>query len=247
MNAGDRRLEPNRKILIVEDDPLLNQLLLQTLARKGFATISAASGETGLALVKCERPCCIISDYSMPGMSGAQFIDRVRAADRNVPVLLITGNLSEENIIDLMRFDCFAAIYKPFTSNELLAGIEHVFSLRCSAYPPRIAYRVEVVTPVKLDKIGSASTLNLSTHGAFVVTDQVIQAGMTLELRFETMKPFTVQGDVVWLRASRNALPAGLGLRFKDIDEEARHALKNLLFREIKKTNRGWLNFSSKA
>lgn len=99
-NAGNEKTI----ILIVEDDPGLSELIGITLRGHGWETITAFSGEEALAMSREQRPRLILLDYSLPDMSGADFID---AAERKAfplpPFIVATGRGDERIAVDMMK------------------------------------------------------------------------------------------------------------------------------------------------
>jgi DNA-binding response OmpR family regulator len=80
------------KILVIDDDPDLVPLLQMMLRDNHFTLIAAYDGEEGLAKAQSERPDGILLDLMMPGMSGFEVLDRLRAADEtaDTPVIVLT-------------------------------------------------------------------------------------------------------------------------------------------------------------
>jgi signal transduction histidine kinase len=99
-NAGNEKTT----ILIVEDDPGLSELISITLRGHGWETIAAFSGEEALTMSREQRPRLILLDYSLPDMSGADFID---AAERKAfplpPFIVATGRGDERIAVEMMK------------------------------------------------------------------------------------------------------------------------------------------------
>ena len=80
-----------QRILVIDDDPAVTSLLKRGLSYEGFAVETAGSGAEGLAIAR-ERPSdLVILDVMMPGLSGFEVLQRLRAADEQLPVLLLTA------------------------------------------------------------------------------------------------------------------------------------------------------------
>ncbi|KAB0677003.1 response regulator [Aureimonas leprariae] len=84
--------EPGKVVLVVDDDPVQRELMTRFLAREGFAAITAADGETGLALAKEMRPRAILLDVMMPGMDGWTVLGRLKSDPdlAAIPVIMVT-------------------------------------------------------------------------------------------------------------------------------------------------------------
>ncbi|MEN9760575.1 MAG: phosphate regulon transcriptional regulatory protein PhoB [Pseudomonadota bacterium] len=113
------------RILIVEDEPAIRELLRINLHHAGF-TVDATDGVDGaLAAINVNRPDLILLDWMMPGRSGLELIRHLRAvaATRALPIILITARAQEGD--KLQGFDSGADDYitKPFSPREVLARI----------------------------------------------------------------------------------------------------------------------------
>lgn len=113
-------------ILIVDDDPDVRELLELYLNQEGYRTATAPDGATALALATrgTIRPDLILADYNLPnGMDGLQVSARLRnALHREVPVIILTGDISSGTLSDIARYDC-VQLSKPVKLTELAQAI----------------------------------------------------------------------------------------------------------------------------
>jgi len=79
------------KIMVIDDDMGMRELLYNSLTKKGYEVISAIGGEQALQLMTKSKPDLIILDYAMPGMDGLAFLKRLRSFDTELPVIMLTG------------------------------------------------------------------------------------------------------------------------------------------------------------
>jgi len=88
----------NKKIVLLEDDPLLIKMYKDKFATEGFELLAADDGETGLALIKKELPLVIVMDIMMPKKSGLEVLKSLNESEttKNIPAIVLT-NLSQEN------------------------------------------------------------------------------------------------------------------------------------------------------
>ncbi len=108
-------------ILVIEDDAGLREALADYLRFEGFRVDQASDGGEGLDRLAASRPDVILVDLFMPGMGGAQFLERLRAdaATRPIPAVLMTGTRPDgaaARAADLV-------LQKPFELDELLAAV----------------------------------------------------------------------------------------------------------------------------
>jgi DNA-binding response OmpR family regulator len=107
------------KILVVDDDPKICELLEKFLVKKGFQPITALNAEDGLEKVRKEKPKLVLLDIKLPGMDGLVALKKIREADENIGVIMITG--VEDQTIAQQAIDSGAYDYivKPFDLDYL--------------------------------------------------------------------------------------------------------------------------------
>ena len=120
------------KVLIVEDDDDLRDLVRTVVEREGMTTIEAADGREGLRQFYEHRPSLVILDIGLPGLDGWQVLERLRDVS-DVPVLLLTAHGQESDKVRGLRGGADDYLTKPFTNAELVARVEAL--LRRSAGP----------------------------------------------------------------------------------------------------------------
>jgi CheY-like chemotaxis protein len=105
------------RVLVVDDTPLVRELLRDFLATVGHEVATAASGADALEVVPVFQPGVILTDMAMPGMSGAELLDALRRAGVTVPVILISGTpiTMPEGFFELLR--------KPFDLQKLAEAV----------------------------------------------------------------------------------------------------------------------------
>jgi response regulator RpfG family c-di-GMP phosphodiesterase len=121
---GDRR---NVKILLVDDEPALRELLRATFEGADVTVDEAASGLEAEARIRRRRPDVIVLDLRMPGMGGVELCERLKAEPRtaSIPIVLLTGADGEE-ARRAQKAGAAALVRKPFSPLELLAVVEQV-------------------------------------------------------------------------------------------------------------------------
>lgn len=80
------------KILLVDDNTIVRDMLVDLVASLGYHADAAAGGEQALALFDCTRYGMVLTDLLMPGMSGWEVLAALRQRDRHVPVVIVTGS-----------------------------------------------------------------------------------------------------------------------------------------------------------
>jgi two-component system, NtrC family, response regulator AtoC len=107
------------KILVIDDEKVIRDVLEAFLAKKGYEVVSASSAEEGIEKLKTEKPKVILLDIRMPGMSGVDAIKRIREIDKDVGILMATAVLDEEIARQTIKLGASDYIIKPFDLNYL--------------------------------------------------------------------------------------------------------------------------------
>ena len=106
-------------ILIVEDEPKMRRLLELNLGEEGWTTFCAGDAETGLKILDREPIDLVLSDIKLPGLSGLEFLQSIRRANAEVPVILMTAYGSVEKAVEAMKSGANHYVTKPFSLEEI--------------------------------------------------------------------------------------------------------------------------------
>jgi two-component system OmpR family response regulator len=121
------------KILIVDDEPHIRDVLRFALSREGFAVVEAEDGAQGLALALAEAPDLIVLDIMMPELDGTEMCRRLRR-DSRVPIIFLSSRDDEIDRILGLELGGDDYVAKPFSPRELVARVKAV--LRRGVAPP---------------------------------------------------------------------------------------------------------------
>jgi CheY-like chemotaxis protein len=111
------------RILVVDDEPMVVESVARMLESQGHQVSSATDGTTALRRF-CEQSFdLVLSDIVMPGMGGAVFVERLRAIDPDVRVLIMTGHIAHEQVEQLLRDGALGVVRKPFVIDELISAV----------------------------------------------------------------------------------------------------------------------------
>jgi len=119
-------------ILIVEDEPAIQELLSATLSRAGHQVIRADDGESAQRLLREALPDLVLLDWMLPGMSGVDMARRLRAEERTrtIPIIMLTARGEEQDKVAGLEVGADDYVTKPFSPRELVARIKAVLRRR---------------------------------------------------------------------------------------------------------------------
>ena len=121
--------ESNKKIVYIEDEQEMIDLVSLILSRKGYDVIGANGGREGLEIVKSELPDLILLDLMMPDLDGWDVYQQLKAEEdtSNIPVIVITAKAqSIDKVLGLHIAKVDDYISKPFSPQDLMKSIERV-------------------------------------------------------------------------------------------------------------------------
>ncbi len=113
------------RVLVVEDDPDIAELVARYLGKAGFTTERAASGNEALDAIAVKAPDLIVLDLMLPHVDGLEVCRRVRASERTagIPIIILTARAEESERIVGLELGGDDYIAKPFSPNELVARV----------------------------------------------------------------------------------------------------------------------------
>jgi len=111
------------KVLVVDDDRDLRELIGFALTQSGFLVVKAADGPSAVRMFDAEGPDLVVLDINMPGASGFQVCEAIRARSA-VPIMMLTVRSEEEDLIKALDLGADDYLTKPFSPKTLLARIK---------------------------------------------------------------------------------------------------------------------------
>ena len=138
-------------ILVVEDEPAIQELIAVNLSFAGHKVLRAFDAEQAQTLIRAELPDLILLDWMLPGTSGLALARKLRDSERTraVPVIMLTAKGSEQDKVDGLEAGADDYITKPFSPKELMARIKAVLRRRA----PQLTDDIIDVSGLKLDPV----------------------------------------------------------------------------------------------
>lgn len=108
------------RIMIIDDDVYIGNMLREALSSEGYETVQAYSGTEALLLLEKEEPDVILLDLMLPGLSGEELLPKIK----KIPVIVVSAKIGVDDKVDLLLGGAADYITKPFEIRELLARIK---------------------------------------------------------------------------------------------------------------------------
>ncbi len=141
-------MEALKKVLIVDDDPVVTSSFDRVLSGKGYAVIKAASGAEALEKLNAEHYDLVFTDIRMPGMSGIEVAERVKASQPWLPVVIVTGFGSQDNEARATAAGVSAFLHKPLSPEMIEGSAEEALRSTEAKLEPMVAPAPARVEPV---------------------------------------------------------------------------------------------------
>jgi len=132
-----------QKILVVDDEPQITRVLRTSLSSRGYEVRSANDGESGLDLFAAWQPDLVITDLSMPNMTGIELCRALRTKSQ-VPIIVLSVKGEERTKIEALDSGADDYVTKPFSINELLARIRAGLRRAAQIKQPELPDTIEV-------------------------------------------------------------------------------------------------------
>src|SRR5947209_10912631 len=120
--------ETSDRILVVDDDSLSRKVLSHALSDAGYICRESSDGRTALEMVHAEQPAVLLLDFDMPGLNGAEVLNRLRAdhdpAIAQIPAIMLTGHGDEASEVRCFEAGANDFVTKPINLAVLRARIE---------------------------------------------------------------------------------------------------------------------------
>ena len=181
-----------RKILVIEDEQNINDILSFQLSKDGYKTISAFDGVSGLEMALTQNPDLILLDVMLPGLDGYEVCKKVREQS-NVPIIMLTAREDEVDKVLGLELGADDYMTKPYSNRELTARIKA--NLRRSAIDPVPAAAAETDDA---NSIIVSGDLTINTERYEVLKNNHV-VDITLR-EFELLKFLAMQPDKIFSR-----------------------------------------------
>jgi DNA-binding NtrC family response regulator len=137
--STETAMTTSKKLLVVDDDPVVGRSFNRVLSDKGYAVITARNGEEALRKLDEEAYDVVFTDIKMPGMSGLEVAERVKARQPWLPVVIVTGYGTEENEAKAEGAGVSGFLRKPLSPDMIEDSTEKALLERAAHAAPQEA------------------------------------------------------------------------------------------------------------
>ena len=111
---------PQPTVLVIDDEPLVRDVLTDFLREQGYATLTAANGVAALGVIERQLPAAVLLDITMPGLlDGLQTLRVIKAVRPGLPVIMVTANADVDVAKTTLQEGAFDYVMKPFDFGRL--------------------------------------------------------------------------------------------------------------------------------
>ncbi len=147
------------RVLLVDDDPAMNDVLVESLPKKGYQALARTSGDAALALLDSEDFDVVVTDLHMKGMNGLELCHRIVANRPDIPVIVITAFGSLEAAVEAIRAGAYDFVTKPFDTKTLVVALDRAAQHRALRQEVRrLREQIDRARPLP-DLIGESAAL----------------------------------------------------------------------------------------
>lgn len=122
--------EESARVLIVDDEEHVLDILEYYIEEEGMSTIRASDGTEALEIAESQVIDLIISDINMPQMSGLEFVEKVREKNSSIPIIFVSGAANREDILQCLNLGGFCLLEKPFDEGHLVLQIKNALKFK---------------------------------------------------------------------------------------------------------------------
>jgi len=140
------------RILVVDDEPDIVALVAYHLAKSNYRVSTASTGTDALSIARSERPSLLVLDLMLPGMSGFDVLEHIRAEEgtRHIAVLMLTARKEEQDRIRGLSLGADDYLTKPFSPQELVLRVGAI--LRRTNSPAEVPNDLLQIGPIRIDR-----------------------------------------------------------------------------------------------
>jgi EAL domain-containing protein (putative c-di-GMP-specific phosphodiesterase class I) len=199
-------------IVLVDDEPAALRGFERTLRGAGYQVEAFSSARAAIERVSAGGVHVVVSDISMPEMTGVELLRTIRAHDADLPVVLVTGLPAIESATDAVEYGAFKYIVKPVEPEDLRQAVERARKLYRLARMKREALKLLGANAISADRAGLEASFDSALSTLWMAFQPIVRAGDGSVFGYEALlrsdEPSLIRPDLVVDAAERlDALP----------------------------------------
>jgi two-component system response regulator GlrR len=198
----------NAKVLLVDDDRDLLQLIAMRLSAAGYAVTAVESGEAALAALAVSRPQVVVTDLRMQGMDGMGLFDAIHRDSPSLPVVILTAHGTIPEAVTATRRGVFSFLTKPFEPKVLLDTVAEAMRLSSPTLGDMEEWRAELITRSSAMEDLLAQARRVAASDASVCLYGA--SGTGKELLARAIHRASPRGEAPFVAVNCGAIPEGL-------------------------------------
>ena len=180
---GEKREIPAKaKILIIDDEKDIGWLFSKILTEEGYQVLIALDGQTGISIIKKEKPDLVILDLKLPGMDGIEILREIRRFDKDLCVIILTGYKDVKSAVEAMKLGAYDYLAKPVDIEKLKTHINNALITQSLTHKAASLSK-EINGKASLDRIVRKSP---QMHKVLDLVKTVAKHDVTVYLRGES-------------------------------------------------------------
>jgi EAL domain-containing protein (putative c-di-GMP-specific phosphodiesterase class I) len=212
-------------ILLVDDEPEALRAMERMLRGSGYQVEAFVSAREAVRRVSAGGVHVVVSDISMPEMTGVELLRTIRAHDPDLPVVLVTGLPAIDSATDAVEYGAFKYIVKPFESEVLRKAVERARKLYRLARMKREALKLLGVNAVSADRAGLEASFDSAIESMWMAFQPILRASDRTVFGYEallrTEEPTLIRPDLVVDAAERLSSLPRLGRKVRALAASA--------------------------
>jgi DNA-binding NarL/FixJ family response regulator len=221
-------------VLVIDDEPDIVSVITEYLSEKGVKVHSFTDPEKALAAVSELKIDFIISDIDMPKLDGMTLLKEVRRFHKYLPMMIFVTGKPIYTVEKSLALGAVAFLEKPIKLGKLFFVIMEHF-IEGTAERSRLL-RIDATLPSTVNQVYNLTTSNVGFGGAFLpfgdkLPSTEFKVGTVFDMTFtlgEASPPISTKAEVVWRRENPGLnLPAGMGVRFLDLEQPGKDLLED--------------------
>ncbi|MGB2844634.1 MAG: sigma-54 dependent transcriptional regulator [Candidatus Aminicenantaceae bacterium] len=183
MMVGEKReILAKAKILIIDDEKDIGWLFSKILTAEGYQVLTALNGQTGISIIKKEKPDLVILDLKLPGMDGIEILREIRRFDKDLCVIILTGYKDVKSAVEAMKLGAYDYLAKPVDIEKLKTHINNALITQSLTHKAASLSK-EIKGEASLDRIVRKSP---QMHKVLDLVKTVAKHDVTVYLRGES-------------------------------------------------------------